>query len=206
MPCYFKHFQRAFCCSFYSVRKFFQRFYRKRLNEIENSVETAKNALNASSDGFGPDLKTCQVIQNVLTVYPSTSTNFFHRVTWRLPFCAEANYQYSFSLGSCKSCFYKLMPHYITLQIITGNRKKSWVLLSPSICRTSFFPNSLVLESLDHTNFNYYNFLIRISDGLILMRKHTRHICISLKPLIEWTTIFSCQNCGVLRLSGSSKR
>ena len=49
-------------------------FTDNELNEVEISIEIAKDGLNASSEGFGPDLTPGQVWRKVWTVVPSTST------------------------------------------------------------------------------------------------------------------------------------
>ena len=140
-----------------------------------------------------------QCYGNILTVLSSTST--IQRLSYR-------NVAF-IRLYGCKlsTLLLSRMVRKLTLQIIAPlhlslkyhqHSKKSYMLLSPSICRTNYLPMIFVFESLDHVLFCCFCFLIEFLDRLILKKNCSRHIWISLKLPIKWTTILFCRNCGVL--------
>ena len=57
MPCHFK------CHQQFLSDNYFNDFTENELNEVEISIATAKDASNASSDGFSPDFIPVQVLR-----------------------------------------------------------------------------------------------------------------------------------------------
>ena len=130
---------------------FFNDFTDNELNETEFSIEIAKDPLNVSNDEFGPDPKPGQVLRNCSK---SLSINFYNLVSSIKDFGAHPSPKKQTIVHPIPRDARKVdITNYrpiTSLSKISLAFEKSYKLLSPSICSTSYLLINLVFESLYH--------------------------------------------------------